>query len=38
MERSLGIQWCAEKDQFKFKIELKDRIVLKIWIVVTTII
>nr|XP_023692679.1 uncharacterized protein LOC111856725 [Paramormyrops kingsleyae] len=25
MERTLGIQWCAESDQFKFKISLKDR-------------
>ena len=25
MERALGIQWCAESDQFKFKINLKDR-------------
>ena len=25
MERALGIQWCAETDQFKFKINLKDR-------------
>lgn len=25
MERALGIQWCAESDQFKFKINLKER-------------
>ncbi|KAK2879287.1 hypothetical protein Q8A73_007303, partial [Channa argus] len=25
MERALGIQWCAESDKFKFKINLKDR-------------
>ncbi|GAA6232368.1 uncharacterized protein LOC120493481, partial [Lates japonicus] len=25
MERALGIQWCAESDQFRFKINLKDR-------------
>lgn len=25
MERALGIQWCAESDQFKFKINLKNR-------------
>lgn len=25
MERALGIQWCAETDQFKFKINLKVR-------------
>jgi len=25
MERVLGIQWCAESDQFKFKINLRDR-------------
>ncbi|KAL0978912.1 hypothetical protein UPYG_G00177680 [Umbra pygmaea] len=24
MERALGIQWCAESDQFKFKINFKD--------------
>lgn len=24
MERALGIQWCAESDQFMFKINLKD--------------
>ena len=25
MERALGIQWCAETDQFKIKINLKER-------------
>lgn len=25
VERALGIQWCAETDQFQFKINLKDR-------------
>lgn len=24
VERMLGIQWCADLDQFKFKISLKD--------------
>lgn len=24
-QRALGIQWCAESDQFKFKVNLKDR-------------
>ncbi len=25
MERALGIHWCVESDQFKFKVNLKDR-------------
>ena len=25
MERALGVRWCAESDQFKFKINIKDQ-------------
>ena len=25
MERTLGVQWCIEKDSFQFRIVLKDR-------------
>ena len=25
MERVLGVEWCAERDSFKFKINLKDK-------------
>lgn len=25
VERALGVQWCTETDQFKFKVDIKDR-------------